>query len=149
MKLTITTKYTLVFSLFISFLMSCSSVKLISDYDEVTDRTVTQLQRDVATYFVTLERKIGTNEADYINYVSFFDNAKVDLNTLQIRANAIEKNEIVQKQLVELKKMIVNLEALHKTGITSAEMIEPLQQPFNSAFTAIIKLQMALKRGQK
>lgn len=141
-------KHSLLTVAFLLLFQSCSSVKLISDYDEITDNTVTQLQRNTSNYFVVLERTVGTPKADYENYISFFDNAKIDLNTLEIRTAALEKNEIVQEQISELKKMIENLEKLHKLGFSSAEMIEPLQQPFNSAFTAIIKLQMALKRGK-
>lgn len=147
MKLVKLFPYSLLF--FVSFIISCSSVKLISDYDEVTDKTVTEMQRNVANYFVVLNRVIGTEDANYQNFIPFFDTTKVDLNTLEVRANAIDKNEIVQQQLAELKKMIQNLEQLHKLGFTSAETIEPLQQPFNTAFSSIIKLQMALKRGQK
>lgn len=133
-----------------SFLLiqSCK-VQLISDYDEITDKTVTLVQDKVSNYFVKLERVVGTEAGDYKNFTSQFDTIKVNLNTLEIRANAIEKNRIVKEQIAELKNMVKELEALHKTGITSKELIEPLKQPFNSAFTSIIKLQLALKRGEK
>ena len=144
-----TLKYSIYSVLLLIVFQSCSSVKLISDYDEITDKTVTQLQRNTSNYFVVLERVIGTDQSDYNNFITFFDNTKVDLNTLEIRTAAFEKNEIVQNQINELKKMISNLESLHKLGFTSLNSIEALQQPFNSAFTAIIKLQIALKRGIK
>lgn len=149
MKTTINLKYSLFYFVFLLLFQSCSSVKLISDYDEITDNTITQLQRNTSNYFVVLERTIGTNESNYENFISFFDGAKVDLNTLQIRTAAFEKNEIVQNQINELKEMFINLESLHKLGFTSLNSIDALQQPFNSAFTAIIKLQIALKRGLK
>lgn len=139
---------TIVF-VFLLIFQSCSSVRLISEYDEITDKTVTQLQKNVSNYFVKLERTLGTEAAKYNNFISFFDDAKVDLSTLEIRAAAIDKNRIVQTQITELKKMLNNLEALHKIGFSSYEQLKPLKQPFNSAFTAIVKLQLALKRGEK
>ncbi len=149
MKVITNLKFSLVSIIFLLLFQSCSSVKLISDYDEITDKTVTQLQRSVSNYFVVLERTIGTEENNYENFIQFFDNAKVDLNTLEIRTSVFEKNEIVQNQVKELKSMIKNLEELHKLGFTSLNSIEALQQPFNAAFTSIIKLQIALKRGEK
>lgn len=149
MKLQKITRFYVLTVLVLSLFINCSSVKLISDYDEVTDKTVTQMQRNVANYFVVLERTIGTDKANYEEYIPFFDNAKVDLNILEVRAGALDKNEIVQKQVTELQTMIKNLEELHKLGFTSPEVLQPLKQPFNAAFSAIIKLQMALKRGKE
>ncbi|WP_162633198.1 hypothetical protein [Echinicola strongylocentroti] len=128
---------------------ACTSVRLISEYDPITDEKVTELEEKVATYFVQLERTIGTDEAAYEHYQTFFDEAKVDLNTLSVRAAAVDKNRIVQEQVKELQNMLSNLEALHKMGFASAEQLPPLKSAFNSAFTAIIRLQMALKRGEK
>lgn len=128
---------------------SCTSIKLISEYDEITDNTVTELQEKVSDYFVKLERIIGTDEAKYESFVQQFDKIKVDLNTLEVRSAAFDKNRIVQQQVIELKKMIMKLESLHKLGFSNYDQIRPLKQSFNSAFTAIIKLQLALKRGEK
>jgi hypothetical protein len=139
----------LLISYLVLLLTSCSTVRLISEYDDVTDKAVTVLQEKVTKFFVKMENQVGTPQADYTNYKTFYEDAKVDLNTLKIRADAIDKNKIVQDQIAELYKMIENLEKLHKLGFASAELLKPLQQPFNSAFTAIIKLQLALKRGEK
>ncbi|MBV6477838.1 MAG: hypothetical protein HGGPFJEG_00582 [Ignavibacteria bacterium] len=133
---------------FLSFLLQgCSNIRLISDYDEITDVTVNNLQRNVSAFFVKMERTIGTDSAKYENNIAFYDDAKVDLDILSVRAKAFEKNGIVEKQVKALSQMFSDLESLHKIGFVDASQIEPLKQPFNSAFTAIIKLQMALKRG--
>jgi hypothetical protein len=133
----------------IIWLCSCSSIRLISDYDEITDKAVTELQDKVSRYFVKLSREIGTDKAKYENYVEFFDEAKVDLNNLKIRADAIDKNEITQKIVGELTNMVNTTEQLHQIGFNNKLEIVPIQKNFNVAFTAIIKFQMALKRGEK
>lgn len=130
------------------FFQSCSNIRLISDYDEITDVTVNELQRKVSGFFVKMERVIGTDSAKYENNISFYDDAKVDLDILSVRAKAFEKNTIMEKQVRALSQMFTDLEKLHKIGFVDVSQIEPLKQPFNSAFTAIIKLQMALKRGE-
>lgn len=130
-------------------LQACGPVRLISEYDELTDKTTLELQEKISSLFVKLERNIGTEKADYSSFTELYDEIRVSINTLEIRAAAIEKNKIIQDQVKEIKNMLDNLERLHKTGFASAEQLKPLQQPFNSAFTAITKLQMALKRGEK
>ena len=135
--------------LFLFLITSCSSVRLISDYDEITDKAVTTLQKKVTKFLVKVEDEVGTDKALYENYKPFYQEVKVDLNTLKIRADAIDKNKIVQSQVAELTTMVINMEKLHKLGFFDASQVTALQQPFNSAFTAIIKLQMGLKRGDK
>lgn len=147
--LTLNRKIPVFLSIIILFLSSCSSIRLISDYDEITDKTVTALQEKVTMFFVKMESEIGTDQAKYENYKQFYQDAKVDLTTLKIRADAIDKNKIVQEQVAELTNMLGNLEKLHKIGFNSPELVKPLEQPFNSAFTAITKLQLGLKRGEK
>ncbi len=137
------------FCLLLVILQSCTSIRLISDYDEITDKKVTDLQESVSRYFVKLERTAGTEEGKYENYIATFDQIKVELNTLEVRTAAFSDNEIVQKQVNELTRMVYNLEKLHKLGFDDDSQIEALRKPFNAAFTAIIKLQIALKRGSK
>lgn len=128
---------------------SCAPVRLIGNYDQTTDQTVTALQQKVSMAFVKLQSEAGTQQANYQNYKQFYEAAKVDLNTLKIRASAIDDNKIVQQQIQELTTMVDNLERLHKIGLTNYELVKPLKQPFDSAFSGIIKLQLALKRGEK
>lgn len=129
--------------------MSCTSVRLISDYDEITDKAVTALQEKVSRFFVQLSDELGTEKANYTNYQNFYRDVKVNLASIQIRANAIDKNEIVQQQLESLKKVLADLEALHKIGIRNTQILQTAEQACNRSFTAIIRLQLALKRGQK
>ena len=138
-----------ILSLFIVMLTACSGSRLISEYDDITDKKVTELQDKFAKHFVTLERIIGTKEAAYENFIPFYDDVKSEMRTLTIRANAIDKNDIVIKQLKFLDQNIADLESLHKLGFSKTSEIIPIRNAFESAFTSIIKLQMALKRGEK
>lgn len=142
-------KVPILLSLVMVIVTSCTSIRLISEYDEITDKTVTALQEKVAAFFVKISDQVGSNQANYANHIQFYEDAKVDLNILKTRADAIDKNKIVQEQIAELTKMVNNLETLHKIGFSNREQLMILQQPFNSAFTAIIKLQLGLKRGEK
>ena len=85
----------------IMFLMltSCAHVRLISDYDAVTDNVVNALQEKVSRFFIEVYSDLETGHADYDHFKEFYQDAKVDLITLKIRADAFDKNTIVQQQI--------------------------------------------------
>ena len=123
------------------------TVKLISSYDEKTDNAVTDLHKKVETFFLTLESQVGLPECEYDHHTAFYKDAKVSISVIEVRARAIPDNEITIEQIVLLKENIELLEQLHKLGCLSKEQIEPLRINFNSGFTAILKLELAKKRG--
>lgn len=131
------------------FISSCSSIRLVSEYDEITDKAATALQQNISTFFIKVQDEAGTEAAKYENYKLFYQQTKVELNTLQIRADAVEKNQIVQDEVTILNQMVLDLEKLHKKGFGRPEELDLLKKGFNSAFTAITKFQLALKRGEK
>ncbi len=139
---------TLLLSYLTLSIFSCNSVHLISEYDEVTDKAVTALQEKVSRFFVEVNENLGTDKANYTHYQSFYREVKINLTTLQIRANAMEKNELVQQQLRALKQLMSDLESMHKTGFPNQAALDLSEQAFNRTFTAILKLQLALKRGK-
>jgi hypothetical protein len=131
----------------IALLGGCT-VKLISDYDEQTDKALTALQRKMETFFVDLEDKIGTEEADYRYYEDFYDEVKVDISAIRLRASALPKNEITLKQVTLLEENIQLLEEVHKEGIVAVEVIQPIRDDFNTALSNILRLELAKKRGE-
>lgn len=128
-------------------LFGCS-IKLISSYDETTDKTVTALQKKVESFFVTVESQEGLPGCEYENHKKFYDEVKVEISAMEVRARAIPKNEITIKQIELLKDSLSKLESLHKISCLSKDQIEPLRIAFNSSFTAILKLEFAKKRGE-
>ncbi len=131
--------------LFFIFLYSCSSVRLIQEYDEITDQKLTALQEKMARFFVKMERQIGFPESKYENYIEFYDDVKTELNVLEVRSRAIPKSDIVQQQLKSVQSQITNLEKLHKLGFNSYEELIPIRNALDNSFAAIIQLQMSLK----
>ncbi|MCQ9640044.1 hypothetical protein MP478_11665 [Chryseobacterium sp. WG14] len=140
-------------SILMSFLLivltSCTSIKLISDYDELTDKKIVAMQEKVTGFVVKIRDEIGTDKANYANYKPFYQDVKVDLETLKIRTNAIDNNKIVQDQVATLAKYIDDLEKVHKLGFTDVSEIDLINSQCNTIFTALTKLQLGLKRGEK
>lgn len=135
--------------------LSGCTVKLISSYDEETDRSVTALQRRVETFLVRLDELDGSLDCTYDHHKAFYAGAKVEISAIQVRAAAIPQNEITTEQVALLSKSLGSLEELHKIkakkgpgkNCLSKEEIEPVQEGFNASFTAILKLELAKKRG--
>lgn len=123
-------------------------IKLVADYDEITDRSVTALQREFELFFIDLERNLYTPDAEYENYVGFYDEVRAELSVIRVRAAARPKNEITVEQLDLVAQNVDNLEELHKLGFESPEELEPLRIAFQQSFQAILTLELAKKRGQ-
>ena len=127
----------------------CAEVRLISDYDEVTDRSVTALQRDLETLLTTLERNPQPPACLHVTHADTYAAMEVDLNLLLARNAGRPDNSLTERQLVMLRDSIDTLEELHRSSgdaCLSNFSIAPLRSAFNSSFTAILKLEFAKKR---
>ena len=128
--------------------ISGCAVKLVSSYDETTDKTVSALQKKTEAHLVSLEAADGLPECVYPKHKTFYDEAKVDVSAIAVRAAAIPKNEITTEQTLLLSSSLATLEKLHKVACISRDQIAPLRIQLNSSFTAILKLELAKKRGE-
>ena len=72
---------------------------MISDYDEKTDTAVTELQKQVETFFVTVESQVGLPECKYEDHKSFYQDSKIAISAIEVRARALPKNEITIKMV--------------------------------------------------
>ena len=134
--------------LIVSLGVSACTLKLVSSYDEVTDKAVTDLQRKVETFLVSLGTEQGQPACAYSNHQTFYREARVDVSAIRVRAAAIPQNELTVEQLRLLDDSLDKLEQLHQIGCPSTEQLKALRTAFNASFTAILKLELAKKRGQ-
>jgi len=129
-------------TLFVALVLGgCSTIKLVGDYDEQIDKGVTQLQKDVETFLVKLEataQKPADKVENYDKNTKFYEDSKVALSGLRVRADAMERNSITVRMLDRLSKNIGRLEEMHQEG-----------GALNSQFTAILTFELAKKRGEK
>lgn len=139
-------------------LSSGCAIKSVASYDETTDKNITALQRKFEAFLIGLQAKEGLPECAFSQNAAFYTEAKVDLSSIKVRAEAIPKNDLTNEQLSLLTSSLHNLEMLHrvkdkksKSGgelkCMSADEITPLRSAFNSSFTAILKLELAKKRN--
>jgi hypothetical protein len=132
-------------------LVSCS-VKLMSSYDETTDRSLSDLQKSVDGFLVTLARSPQPPGCSYQHHQQFYIDTAVAVSSLEVRNRARANNEITTQQLTLLDSSLQTLEQLHRgkgdNKCLSPEEIEPLRRNFDSSFTALLKLEFEKKRGE-
>jgi hypothetical protein len=131
--------------IFLFFLFSCAEVKLIQEYDAVSNNKINAIYEKSTKFFVKLKRNIGLPESKYEKHIDFYDDIKSDLHILETRTRAIDKSTIVQKQISSLDIQLQSMEELHKKGFSSKEEIELIQSAFDQTIVSMLKLQVALK----
>ena len=140
-------------ALLIAFALGgCSTIKLVGDYDEQIDKGVTQLQKEVETFLVKLEataEKPADTVESYDKNKKFYEDSKVALSGLRVRADSMERNSITVRMLDRLSNNISRLEGMHRDGFVKAEIDQSIRGALNSQFTAILTFELAKKRGEK
>jgi hypothetical protein len=121
------------------------SIRLIAEYDKKIDDGVTELQKKTEAFLIKMERIAETPEGAYTKHIGFYDEVKVDLSLLKVRADAIALNDLTSKQIGLLQDSFKSLEEQHKKGL-KAVMIESIRQSLNTQFTAILKLEISKDR---
>ncbi len=126
------------------------SIKLISDYDEATDKSATALHKKVDKFLIKMEREAGTPEGTYAKNTEFYDEIKIDLSSMRVRAKAIPKNQLTIEHIDLIEENIEKLRELHEKrgekGLAKA-LVDPIRAAMDAQFTAIIRLELAKKRG--
>jgi hypothetical protein len=143
-----------VYSIFLIMICQSCSVRLISLYDATTDKTLTAMQEKTSKFFVDIKNVLdNTEEAKYEKFKTYYNEMKVSLNVLKVRTAALDKSELVLKQIEELSGQLDDLEKFHKTGFVSFAIIAEKENPLtishnlmDNSFTSILKFQNALKR---
>jgi len=135
-------------------LSACTHIKLIADYDEVIDKSATESSKKVEGFFTKLERATSYDEVSYLKSTSFYDDIRADLRTMRVRAGAVPKNSLTVQQVDLLIQNIDALEKIHKLHdpqqkLFTAEELAPMRTAFSQQFMAIIKLELAKKRGEE
>ena len=126
-------------------LFGCGSIQLTAPYDQKIDEGVTNLQKMTAQFFTHIERQGGSSAEDYKNQTKFYDDAKVMLSGILVRAQALTNNTKTIQQLEILGQQFQKLEQDHKTIGISQAAVPQLEKAFNRTFTAILTLEVAKK----
>jgi len=129
-----------------------SCVTLMAPYDEKIDEMTTSLQRKISTELESLSAA-QSPDCLYPNHASFYREVRVDLSALEVRAEAHQLNDLTIGQIRELRGALDDLDKLHQHASAASRCMQAnefpdLQRGINQITTAIVKLELAKKRGQ-
>jgi hypothetical protein len=133
--------------LVLAALQGCAAIRLVGDYDEKIDEGVTALQKDTEAFLVKMESAPGDDVPAYAENIAFYDEAKVAISALRLRADATERNSITVQQLDALRRYLAGMEVAHRSGMKERE-IALHRSSFQTVFTAILTFELAKRRGK-
>lgn len=92
---------------------ACTSIQLVSNYDEAIDGQAQQVQKKLDIYFISLQ-SAGTEDLKYKSQQKFYEGVLADLNAMSVRASGIYKNKRTIEQIDLAKENLAYLTLLHK-----------------------------------
>lgn len=129
--------------------ISCR-VSLIGDYDEVTDQSIQKIQNDVSALLVNIEKNISDKNDSanrYENFRASYADIEGQLQSLQIRCNALPKYKTIVDQIAPFDSTVYRLERFHKLGFQQSDTsgIRIIRETIEGDFQQMIILQNGLK----
>lgn len=121
-------------------LLTGCSISLISKYDEVIDKGITDLQKKMDLHLIQKQR-IPSSSFD----TTFYDGVYVDLQLLKTRASSVPKNEQTSGLIDILVKHVKNIEATDKKGTSTANTYQILQESIDQTCGNLLTLELAKK----
>jgi len=91
----------------LGLLAGCSGIRLVSDYDPVTDQSLSALQQKTDDYIQKLKTEAGQPAGGYANNMAFYDGVDRDLRALEFRVNAIPNNAQTKLLVADIRKVIL------------------------------------------
>lgn len=141
-------KRSTVFLVLAMVVLTACKITLLSAYDEVTDKVLSEMQQSTTAFFVKYETTPSASELKYANQQPFYQGLKTSSRTLRIRNNAIEKNRPMITMLDLLDENIDLMDSLHRQkpdGLLAPHDVQLLKTAFESQYTAMFKFILALK----
>jgi hypothetical protein len=99
-------------------------------------------------YLTELEGDAGTEAAKFSAHRDFYDAYLVELRSLRIRVEVQPRNDLTKQQIELMMNSVGELRAAHEAGDLSPEAIAVTRNLFNQAWGAILRLELAKRRGE-
>jgi len=85
------------------------AVKLIGDYDDVIDRSVTTFYESTEEHFARLVIRAGTPDSKYAANVAFYEQAQARLSVIRLRAATSPRKQLLVAQVDLLSDSVEKL----------------------------------------
>ncbi|WP_273822967.1 hypothetical protein [Pseudomonas asplenii] len=114
---------TAIFIVALSSIEACTSIQLVSRYDENIDKQTQELQKSLDRHLTSL-RFSSDDALKYEANQKFYTDVLSDINAIGVRASAIYKNKLTIQQLELAEQNLAWLVLLNKRCIDGALSIE-------------------------
>ncbi len=106
---------------------ACTSIQLVSNYDETIDIQAQQLQKKLDMYFISFQNA-GNEDLKYKSQQKFYEGVLADLNAMNVRASGIYKNKLTIEQIDLAKQNLAYLVLLHKQCVSCSLTEEQIKK---------------------
>ena len=107
-------------SALLALFSGCTTIQLVSKYDETTDKEASVIQKKLSEFFVKQQAASNDAERFFAKSQPFYQDVSASLNALQVRAGGIYKNSLTTDQLKLAEDNLAYLALLHKACITGS-----------------------------
>jgi hypothetical protein len=147
----------------LAVLAGCSGIRLISAYDEATDRSLIAIQHKTDDFIEALKKTANTDAAAFDRHLRFYEDTDRDLRQLEFRVGSIPDNDRTIRLVTDIRAVILgegrcteeerSLRALHclpenKFKGPSPKVLQISQRNINQTISAALKLELAKKHGR-
>jgi hypothetical protein len=145
-------------------IVSCTTVRLVSDYDEPTDNALTAIQKSTNDFITSLLANAPSDANEFEKHKAFYADIDQQLRQLEFRVNSIPANTHTVKLVNDMRAVILgegkctdesaSLRDLHclpenaQQG-PSKRSLEVQQRHINEALAAALALELAKKQGRQ
>lgn len=91
----------------------CTTVQLVSNYDETIDQQALQLQKKLNVYLIAAQ-DAADGELKYSAQQAFYQGVLADLDAMEVRAAGIYRNGLTVEQIQLARQNLAYLVLLHK-----------------------------------
>ncbi len=123
----------------------CTPMRFTSEYDEETDRRVTELHHTLEAVLTAIEEELAVPETEAL-FPEAFPHVLIELRSLKLRASARPMNELQVAQFDQLEAQLNVFAKAFAEGLHPSE-VAIFRRGFEQTFRAILTLEFARKRG--
>ena len=140
-------------------LTSCSTLQLISNYDEVTDQSLTSIQKKTDDFIVALKKNFETSEGAFDKHSTFYEHLDRDLRQLEFRVASIPNNHETVSLVAKVRAALLgtaeekgSLKDVHsspsnRNNGSSTIALEIAHRHINQTIKAALMLELKKKQG--
>jgi hypothetical protein len=130
-----------------ALLFAACSIAGFASRDPEIESGIESLHVKVGAMLTTLESGAGTPAAAFATHESFYDDVRTEIAALELRA-AGQRHHSTLEALGQLEQNLGRLEALHRAGISAAE-VPVLRELLDAQFWTLRRLEGSKKRDGK